>query len=71
MEKCPKGIFISRHVIEIGVTSAVINFNDGVMGLSGIIFSHLILSFGKYSMEGALDKDTYRIIKMDKKTRNK
>ena len=41
MEKCPKGIFISRHVIEIGVTSAVINFNDGAMGLSGIIFQSL------------------------------
>ena len=33
-KKCPKDIFISRHVLEIGVASAVINFNDGVMGLS-------------------------------------
>ena len=66
-KKCPKDIFISRHVLEIGVASAVINFNDGVMGLSRI-FQSLDLSFGKYSMEGALDKDTNRIIKMDKKT---
>ena len=61
----PKGI--SRHVLDIGVASAVINFNDGVMGLSQI-FQSLELSFGKYSMEGALDKDSNRIIKMDKKT---
>ena len=56
-----------NHVLEIGVASVVINFNDGVIGLSRI-FQSLDLSFGKYSMEGALDKDTNRIIKMDKKT---
>ena len=33
-KKCPKGIFLSRHVLEIGVASAVINFDNGVMGLS-------------------------------------
>ena len=37
------------------------------MGLSRI-FQSLDLSFRKYSMEGALDKDTNIIIKMDKKT---
>ena len=66
-KKCPKDIFISRHVLEIGVASAVINFNDGVMGLSRI-FQSRDLPFGKYSMECASDKDTNRIIKMDKKT---
>ena len=53
--------------MEIGVASAVTNFNDGVMGLSRI-FQSLELSFGKYSMERALDKDINRIIKMEKKT---
>ena len=66
-KKCPKDIFISRHVLEIGVASAVTNFNDGVMGLSRI-FQSLELSFGKYSIERALDKDINRIIKMEKKT---
>ena len=66
-KKCPKDIFISRHVLEIGVPSAVINFNDGVMGLSRI-FQSLDLSFGKYSIEGALDKDINIIIKMDRKS---
>ena len=36
------------------------------MGLSRI-FQSLDLSFGKYSMEGALEKDINRIIKLDKK----
>ena len=53
------------HVLGIGVASAVINFNDGVMGLCRI-YQSLDLSFGKYSMKGALDKDMNRIIKMDK-----
>ena len=65
-KKCPKDIFISRHVSEIGVASAVINFNDQVMGLSRI-FQSRDLSFEKYLTEGALDKDINRIIKMDKK----
>ena len=64
---CPKDIFISRHVLEIGVASEVINFNDGFLGLSRI-FQSLDLSFGNYSMEQALDKDINRIMKMDKKT---
>ena len=69
-KKCPKDIFISRHELEIGAASAVISFNDGVMGLSQI-FQSLDLSFGKYSLEGPLDKDTNRIIKMDKKTQQR
>ena len=51
----------------MGVASTVINFNDGVIGLSQIFQSRDLL-FGKYSMEGTLDKDTDRIIKIDKKT---
>ena len=67
-KKCVKDIFISRYVLEIGVASTVINFNDEVLGLNRI-FQSRDLSFGKYSMEGALDKeDTDRIIKIDKKT---
>ena len=34
----------------------------------GRIFPSLDISFRKHSMEGALDKDINRIIKMDKKT---
>ena len=34
----------------------------------GRLFQSLDISFAKHSMEGALDKDINRIIKMDKKT---
>ena len=34
----------------------------------GRIFQSLDISFRKHSVEGALDKDINRIIKMDKKT---
>ena len=66
-KKCLKKIIISRHELKIVVASAVINFSDGVMGLSWI-FQSLDLSFGKYLMEGPVDKGTNRIIKMDEKT---
>ena len=69
-KKCAKDILISRHVLEGGAASAVINFNDGFMGLSKI-FQSLNLSFGKYSMEGALGKGNNRIVKIDKKAKNK
>ena len=64
---CPKDIFIARYVLEIGVASAVTNFIDGVMRLSRRFQSH-DLSFGKYFMEGTLDKDVNKNVKMDKKT---
>ena len=66
-KKFLKDIFILRYVLEMGVASTVINFNNGVIGLSQIFQSRDLL-FGKYSMEGTLDKDTDRIIKIDKKT---
>ena len=66
-KKWPKNIFTSRHKFEIGVKSSVINFNDGVIGLNWI-FQSLDLLLTKYSVEGALDKDINRVIKMDKKT---
>ena len=44
-KKCPKDTFISRIVLEIGVASAVINFNDGMSGFEKL-FSRLNLSFG-------------------------
>ena len=67
MEKVSKGYIYFRTCVRIGVASAVINFNDGVMGLNRI-FQSLDLSFRKYSMKGALDKNSNRIIKMDKET---
>ena len=43
-KKCPKDTFISSIVLEIGVASAVINFNDAMSGFEKL-FSCLNLSF--------------------------
>ena len=35
--KCPKNIFVQRQVLEMGVNSAVIEFNDGPRGLYNVL----------------------------------
>ena len=65
-KKCPKDTFISRIVLEIGVASAVINFNDGMSGFEKL-FSRLNLSFGVIINSGAIEKDQQRIKNMNNK----
>ena len=49
-KKCPKSVYVSRKVLEIAVSSAVVEFNDGVSGLLplyrslGLTISHFLLS---------------------------
>ena len=49
---------ITKIVFEVGVASAVINFNVGMSGF-GKLLSHLNLSFGVKS-SGAIEKDKQR-----------
>ena len=35
-KKCPKNVYVSRNVIEIGVASAVLQFNNGTQGIRKI-----------------------------------
>ena len=65
-KKCPKDTFISRIVLEIGVASVVINFNDGMSGFEKL-FSRLNLSFGVIIKSGAIEKDQQRIKNMNNK----
>ena len=65
-EKYPKDTFISRIVLEIGVASAVINFNDGMSGFKKL-FSRLNLSFRVNTKSGAIEKDQQRIKNMNNK----
>ena len=37
--KCPKAVYISRAVLEMGVNSAVLEFNEGSHGINGV-YSH-------------------------------
>ena len=37
--KCPKNIYVQHNVLEMGVASAVINFNDGNCGILNVFTS--------------------------------
>ena len=65
-KKFPKGTFISRIVLEIGVASVLINFNGGMSGFEKL-FSHLNLSLGVNTKSGAIEKDQQRIKNMNNK----
>ena len=40
--RCPKNIFVGRRTSEIGVNSAILNFNDGSKGLLDVLnYFHL------------------------------
>ena len=65
-KKCPKDTFISKIGLEIGVASAVINFNDGMSGFEKL-FSHLNLSLGVNTKSGAIEKDQQKIKNMKNK----
>ena len=47
-KKVPKDIFVGREVLEIGVSSAIINFNEGVCGIIGL-FETLNLNPGYFT----------------------
>ena len=66
-QKCPKSNFVSREVLEIGVSSAVICYNDGFYGLN-MIFGNLGIEYGSYFRSDSQLKDNMRIKNMDKKT---
>ena len=66
-KKVPKDIFVGRDVLEIGVSSAIINFNDGFCGLIGI-FGALNLNPGYFTQRFCIEHDEKRIENMELKT---
>ena len=46
-KKCPKDAYVSRNIIEIGVASAVLEFNNGTQGIRKI-YENAGLHFGKF-----------------------
>ena len=62
----PQRYIISGIVLEIGVASAVINFNDHMSGFEKL-FSRLNVSFGVNTKSGAIEKDQQRIKNMSSK----
>ena len=69
-KKCPKDIYVSKKILEIGVSSAVIEFNDGRSGLKSVI-DQLGLPISQYMMNGFLERDIERIKKLARKSSEK
>ena len=54
--KCPKNVFVEKQTLEIGVYSAVIQFNDGAIGVEKV-FNHFGLGEGRCFVAGSIKKD--------------
>ena len=65
--KCPKAVYVSRAVLEMGVNSAVLEFNEGSHGINGV-YSHFGFPGGIYTRTIAKKHDTSRITKSHRKS---
>ena len=66
-KRVPKDVFVGRETVEMGVSSAVIHFNDGVNGMVHV-FNILNLRPGKHYFKFAMECDIHRIEKMEYKS---
>jgi len=67
-KRCPKDVFVGRSTLEIGVSSAVISFNNGAAGML-MIFDKLNLMYGKLTAQFCIKKDNDRISVMERKSK--
>jgi len=63
-------VFVTKKILEMGVASAVINYNDGLRGFQRV-FTQLQIPPGSFMLSGSLRKDIDRVKNMDKKTQVK
>ena len=68
--KCPKNVYVGRKMLEIGVASAVLHFNDGGKGLLEV-YKNLKLSTGYFVFEGLAKTDKLRVKMMNIKASEK
>ena len=54
--KCQKNVFVEKPTLEIGVYSAVLQFNDGALGVENV-FNHFGLGEGRCFVAGSMQKD--------------
>ena len=64
--RCPKNVYVKTDVLEMGVNSAVLSFNEGSSGIYRV-FKHLNLDFGKNTITSSVKKDQKRLQNMVKK----
>ena len=62
--KCPKNFYVEREVLEMGVCSAIINFNDGACGTLNV-FRNTNMKPGYFTAMCCNKKDSRRIVAMN------
>ena len=65
-QRCPKQTFVSKQVLESGVYSSILTYNDGFISLKNV-FKNLDIKLDKYVLEGAYARDCLRVVNMDQK----
>ena len=65
--KCPKNVFVTKQVWQLGGNSAVIEFNEGANGVIRVL-EKLGIDIGKETVGGTAKKKKTRIKKMHLKT---
>ena len=66
-KRCPKDIFVGRTTLEIGVASAVINFNDGISGVLKVL-KNFKIEPGRNCIAYCTQNDNNRIRNMESKS---
>ena len=66
-KRSPKYVFVGRSTLEMGVTSAVINFNDGRSGILKVM-ENLSMNLGENCIRYCNEKGNTGIKKMEKKS---
>ena len=59
-QRCPKQTFVSKQLLENGVYSSVLTYNDGFISLKDV-FKKLDIKPVKYFLEGAYARDCLRV----------
>ena len=67
--KCPKNVFVTKPLLQLGVNSAVIGLNEGGNGAIRVL-EKLGIDIGKETVGGTARKNKIEIKKMNLKTRD-
>ena len=65
--RCLKTIYVSRSIMELGVNSGVLHYNEGACGISKV-FSYFKIDNGYYMEKGSIKRNKVSIRKMDIKS---
>ena len=69
-KKCPKDVFVGREILETGVNSAVIQFNEGAQGVLDVLEKSGV-GIGKFALQRLEKRDVTHKIEADKKSSEK